>query len=410
MIKKKTQILYLILNGIGLGFGVIYTAFLARLLGPETFGQFSVLQNIGFLLVPLTSLVPNLVFSAKYETEREANSNKSTRADHYPSLFRFIFVLSALSFPVVFVLLKLLPIADSATDGQRALALLNIYAAAQLLLIQSFYQTRDRYARFLSAQIASVILKCLILGAVQIGVGTMRLEWALAVHLIVTLLWIGSSGIDLQLWKSKEKEGNTNYLKQSKKIFGPSLVLSLWSTLIYSLDILMAQRSFTSLDLSVYAVISSISKLSILLPSALTPLVLQFGYKNRLDENSMSSSSVMTSVALTLVAGSVLSFIGQLAAPFLLPLLFQREFVFQGWAVPSATTAMTLLSILSFYVHYDFGRGRYASLVISTVAMVATLLAYFCLPAKLDISQFCIFLLAWPTINALAILIYKRVV
>ena len=74
MIRKRSQILYLVLSAGSLGLSVLYTAMLARFLGGELYGRYAVLIHVGFLLTPLTALVPNLIFSLVHSGEERSPS------------------------------------------------------------------------------------------------------------------------------------------------------------------------------------------------------------------------------------------------------------------------------------------------------------------------------------------------
>ena len=395
MIRKRSQILYLVLSAGSLGLSVLYTAMLARFLGGELYGRYAVLIHVGFLLTPLTALVPNLIFSLVHSGEE--------RSPSLGAFVRFFLVLATGSFPLAYLVLSVFPIATDASSTQKFLALLSLYANVFLLIHQSFFQTRNQYPRFLSQQIAAFALKAL--GAVVIFslFVPFTIEWALTINFLGTLAWITFSGRDLRE-RTKMSEAAIlpksflKYLENSKRILLPSLLLTFWALLLHSLDILMAQKVFTAADLSVYAVISSISKVTLILPSVVTPLVLEFGYKNRAI-GEVPASAMVSSMALTLVIGLFISLLGHLLAPWLMPFLFQRDFAFQGWSVPLLVLAMSFLAMLSFYVHYDFGRGRYWPLGLSLATLACIFGIFLYLPRGLSLIQYSGFIFAWPILN-----------
>lgn len=325
----------------------LYNIIVGRMVGPDNYGVFSSLISIMYIITVFTYTVVFLVakFCAQYYSVKDMDSIYSifkyaTKKTLYISIILFI-ILAAVS-----------PVASSFLKTRSVIPILILDASLLIVFVtavnRGVLQGTFKFFSLAVNNAVEMVLRIVIsFFLIYIGWSINGALWGLALGILGAYLLSFISMKDI-LKEGREKIIDT----RSIKIYALPLILSyLGMTLLYTVDIILAQHYLSDYNAGIYSALSNFGKIIFFSSSSIVvvlfPMAAERSALGQKHSNLLRDSVIIVSVISVILLG-----IFFLMPNLLVKLFFGKEFMEAAPYLVSFGMVMFVYSIINVYVNY----------------------------------------------------------
>lgn len=349
----------------------LYYPTVGRLVSTSQFGEIQALVSVSLQIGLFLGVVADVTVNVVANSEPGEDRNRIVfEFGRLATLIMAAFVIIALCFVQQlkhflhfidawpFALLGIV-LVISASSTMRSAYLRGVHAFTQL----SF----STFVGALSKLLASLVL-------VLIGFGTMGAIGGLVISQIISLAYIVRSTRKLGLHAPKEdtwlRLPDLTLIKPELSYAGLVLIVSLMTTVLFSIDVVLAKHYFSAQVAGEYAGIATIGRIIYFLTGSVS-VVLLSAVKRKASRQA-NRALLLRSLLITLVFGGSALIAFYVAPRFFIQLLIGHRYLPLAGLLPRLSLTLFVISIINLIFSYDVALRRWSIAVISVIGIILT--------------------------------------